>query len=179
MAHIIRLKQCGSTNDEARKLYKCGGRDIVVIAGEQSNGRGRFERTFKSERGGAYFTVVTSKGGFSAETATDAVQLAGRAVQAALAEFGVETTLKWPNDVTVGGKKICGILCETIFEVEQQGGLPQFKAVMIGIGVNVHNPVCPELADIMTTLQKEAGAIYAPALVIDNVLKHLFDKLDG
>lgn len=118
---IHRLQQVSSTQDEARRLVEAGesGRGHVIVADEQSDGRGRFGRTWLSPAGGLYATFVVAS--------HPLISLAsGVAVLRALARFGVDARLKWPNDLVIGGRKLAGILIETAGDV-----------ALVGIGVNL------------------------------------------
>ena len=91
----------------------------VVVADEQTEGRGRFGRTWLSPRGGLYATFVVAN---HPMLAIDS----GLSVLQALERFGVEARLKWPNDLIVNGRKLAGILIETAEE-----------AALVGVGVNL------------------------------------------
>ncbi len=95
------------------------GAGHVVVADEQTEGRGRFGRTWSSPAGGLYATFIVP--------CHPMLQVAsGVCVLRALDRLGVKAGLKWPNDLIVGGKKLAGILIETAGEVS-----------LIGIGVNL------------------------------------------
>ena len=129
------LSETTSTNDVARRAAGSAG---VVIAERQSAGRGRKARAFVSEVGGVYlscwFTPAFFAGGFlTPQDGIKSVLFAGLAVCRALDGFGVRGELKWPNDVLVGGRKICGILSEMTATAEE------IERIVLGIGVNVNN----------------------------------------
>ncbi len=107
-----------STNDLARNLSG-GDEDFVVVAEEQTSGRGRLNRKWISPKGGLYFSLCC-------EQEPLLPLKAATAVAQTLDDLGVPPSLKWPNDVLVDGKKICGILVEIVGS----------KAV-IGVGVNM------------------------------------------
>ena len=118
---IHRLQQVSSTQDEARRLIELGEAKAghVVVAAEQTEGRGRFGRAWLSPAGGLYATFIVAR--------YPAVPLvSGVAVLRALARFGVDACLKWPNDLVIDGRKLAGILIETVGDV-----------ALIGIGVNL------------------------------------------
>ncbi|MDR7417703.1 MAG: biotin--[acetyl-CoA-carboxylase] ligase [Armatimonadota bacterium] len=123
---IIRLGQTESTNDVARELARAGVTEgAVVVAEHQTRGRGRDGRTWASPVGGLWCSVVLRpEDGTALGLLSLAVGVAvGEAVQVAA---GVETGLKWPNDVVVGDRKLAGVLLETVG-----------RAVVAGIGINV------------------------------------------
>jgi BirA family biotin operon repressor/biotin-[acetyl-CoA-carboxylase] ligase len=83
------------------------------------------------------------------------VMIASLAVVRAIKQVaGLETQIKWPNDVMIKGKKVCGILIEN----EVEGGRVNFAVIGIGVNVNFQPPDFPEIADIATSLSHEVGA---------------------
>ena len=119
-----------STNLRAR-IY--GKSNVLIFAESQSAGRGRLGRRWESEKGGLYFTL-TLEPALSFDELSKLTLITGLSV----AESLPEARVKWPNDVMVNGKKVCGILSEIYGELER-------LIVIIGIGINVSNPV-PENA---------------------------------
>ena len=104
--------------------------EAVIIAGEQSEGRGRMGRRFESPKGGLYLSVLTSRIP-AGEGALALPPAAALAVRAAVEKcFGLSCSIKHPNDLLLGGRKISGILCESFSAGER------FCAV-IGCGINV------------------------------------------
>lgn len=143
----------GSTMDEARRLALEGAAEgIVVIAEEQTAGRGRFNRAWVSPRGeNLSFSVVLTPPASRLPYMNMAATLA---VARTVAECAaLKPTIKWPNDVRVAGLKISGILIETAIESEDA------VCAIVGIGVNVNfDPsLYAEIADISTSLYRETG----------------------
>lgn len=145
---------CESTNDYAKSHP---APDTLFYAETQSGGKGREGKSFLSLPGGAYFSL-----GFYSDLSpmecTRYPILAGLAVCEILRSYGVDAKIKWPNDVYIGGKKVCGIL------VERNAGY-----VVVGIGVNVNNRL-DGLSHIATSLQAE-GLTLTPKQVIEDVAK--------
>ena len=137
-----------STNLWLRRRAEELPHGAAVVAAEQSAGRGRSGRSFLSPEGGLYLSVLL-RPELEAErlpTLTPAAALAVcRAVDALC---GVKCAIKWPNDVVLGGKKICGILVESVLG-------PDRSCVIVGIGINVNTPSFPE------ELEKIAGSVAA------------------
>ena len=130
-----------STMTIAKKLAKSGCPHFTtVIAGQQSRGRGRLERRWESANGGLYMTIIIRPDLpphlIHKITFTAAVTL----VQLLREEFGIQATIKWPNDILVGESKIAGLLSEMSMEADQ------IKYLNIGIGLNVHNMISRELS---------------------------------
>ena len=128
--------EIGSTMDAARELAKKGaGEGTIVIAETQTRGRGRLSREWLSPRGGIYFTVVL-RPRIGPAYAPRINLLAAIAVASAIKRlFGLDAELKWPNDVLIRGKKVCGILAEIDAEMD----IVNF--VNVGMGINANNPV--------------------------------------
>jgi BirA family biotin operon repressor/biotin-[acetyl-CoA-carboxylase] ligase len=142
----------GSTQDLARRLAQAGAAEgTVVLAGRQTAGRGRLGRSFISPRGGLYFTVVLRP---APEHLRPLPIIAALAVARGLERVaGLRTALKWPNDVLVGGRKVCGILVES----ELMGQAVSYALVGIGLNVNADMAAYPEIAAIATSAAVEAG----------------------
>ena len=155
-----------STNDYAKS--KRGEReDLLEIARAQTGGRGTKGRSFSSEEGGLYLTKLTFYENFPAKEAFKIMQSAAAAVCETLAFFGVSPKIKWPNDVFVRGRKICGILIENTFSGAR------IDNSVVGIGLNVCNKLPAELCKIATTLQRETGTCVS----VEEVEKRLIDRL--
>jgi len=142
----------GSTQDLARELAQAGAPEgTVVLAGRQTAGRGRLGRSFISPRGGLYLTVVLRP---ALEHLRPLPIVAALAVARGLEQVaGLRTALKWPNDVLVGGRKICGILVES----DLMGQAVNYVLLGIGVNVNADMSAYPEIAAIATSAAGEAG----------------------
>jgi BirA family transcriptional regulator, biotin operon repressor / biotin---[acetyl-CoA-carboxylase] ligase len=163
----------GSTNDVAASI---GVEGAVVVAAEQTAGRGRRGRVWFSPPGsGVYVSVVLAPGRSSIDPAR-APGLVTLAVGVALVE-GIETAtglragLKWPNDLYVGPRKLAGILAETC------GSGSPIDTVVVGYGINV-GPMAypPELGDRATSLESELGRPIAPYTVLAETLASLASR---
>jgi len=149
---IVFLHETVSTNDFAKKLARYGAAEgTVVIAEAQTAGRGRLGREWFSPKGGLYFSIVL-RPKLRANEAVKLVFVASLAVAKVLDEvYGLRVETKWPNDVLVNGRKICGILSEmnTVGE--------KVNYVIVGVGINVNTEVqkkFPEELRIATTSLK-------------------------
>lgn len=126
---VIYYESTDSTNERAKE---CKRPKVLFFAESQTAGKGRLGRRWESERGGLYFSIsLEPKFGF--EDLPKLTLIAGLAVAEALTG-----TIKWPNDVLINGKKVCGILSELHGEFEN-------PLIVIGIGINVSNPIPEEL----------------------------------
>ena len=113
MMKIIRLEEVGSTNEYC-KGNDCG-KDLFVVAKRQSAGKGTKGRSFSSNEGGLYVSVMRHYKNFPANEAFKIMVNACVAVCKTLEAFGVKPRIRWANDVLVGDKKICGTLIENSF----------------------------------------------------------------
>jgi BirA family biotin operon repressor/biotin-[acetyl-CoA-carboxylase] ligase len=162
----------GSTQDLARELARAGAVEgTVVLAGRQTGGRGRLGRAFVSPRGGLYLTVILRP---SLAQLRPLPIVAALAVARGLEQVaGLRTAIKWPNDVLVAGRKVCGILVESQLTGEA------VDWVLLGIGVNVNADMSgyPEIAAIATSAAAEAGhpvSREALAAAVLNELEELY-----
>lgn len=164
---IIRLESIASTNEYA-KAQRAFGENLYVVAKEQTGGRGTKGRSFSSARGGVYLSRLTFYQGFPAKDAFLVMAGAAAAVCETLKEYGLSPKIKWPNDVHVQGKKICGILIENSFSGAE------LRNCVVGIGLNVSNPLPAELKEIATTVS--AWLENPPSA--ESVCQTLIEKLD-
>jgi BirA family transcriptional regulator, biotin operon repressor / biotin---[acetyl-CoA-carboxylase] ligase len=160
---LLFFSEVGSTNDVAARLAGAGTPEgTVVVADTQSEGRGRRGRSWHSPPGaGVYLSAVlrprseaaTRKGGQAAGAAALLTLMTGVAVAEGLrALTGLPIEIKWPNDLVVEGRKLCGILAEG------SGTGEQFDYVVLGIGINVLAAAFPaELAAHVTSVESELG----------------------
>lgn len=179
-------KVMASTNQDAKALALEGAaHGTVVLAEEQTAGRGRLGRSFHSPRGtGLYMSLVLRPSG-TLETAVAITQAAAVAVCRALRdELGIEAKIKWVNDLYVGGRKICGILTEGVSDMESG----QIEALVLGIGLNLEEPADGfprEIAGVAGALFPTSEAEHLPisrnrlaAAILDRVLDLAADLSD-
>ena len=162
----IYFEELASTNDYAKSVRE-GGEDLIVVAKRQTGGRGTKGRSFDSTDGGLYFTKLTFYKNTPANGAFTIMQSAAAAVCETLSTFGLKPKIKWPNDILVNGKKICGILIENQFVGKE------IRSSVVGIGLNVCNRLPAELLPIATTIYAETGKTVA----VDEVEKCLTENL--
>lgn len=148
-----------STNDVARAAAESGAPSgTVVVAGEQTAGRGRLSRVWFSPPGqGLWTTLLVRPGAGRPGLMTWLTPLAGVAAALAIRRLcGVPVTLKWPNDLVVEGRKLGGILAES--RMEPHGGVCRYA--FIGLGLNVSQSAAdfpPELGGRATSLTLEGA----------------------
>ncbi|MDR1123578.1 MAG: biotin--[acetyl-CoA-carboxylase] ligase [Elusimicrobiota bacterium] len=124
---IIEFDEIASTNAYAKENIDKLGHFDIVLAAAQTAGRGRGGRAWLSQRGGLYFSVVL-KPQAAQPAFTHAMALS---VCDTLKSYGAPAYIKWPNDVLAGGKKLCGVLSEAVFENNF------LKGIIIGTGINI------------------------------------------
>ncbi len=159
----------GSTNDDCRALAASGAPEgTVVLASEQTGGRGRLGRGWVSPEGGVYLTALF-RPTFGPNRAMAMSPAVGLGVALGLERLGVRVSVKWPNDVLLTGRdgrtgKVAGVLLESATEGE---GL---KWVIAGIGVNVRRPAdsFPE-ASYLADEMGDTGLAEVAAVVLDGV----------
>jgi BirA family biotin operon repressor/biotin-[acetyl-CoA-carboxylase] ligase len=150
---VLRFESLPSTNTELARLASEGGPEgVSVVADEQTAGRGRLQRAWSSPKGaGLYFSILL-RPKIPQNYWPLITFMAAIAVGDALSEAaGVETDIKWPNDLLSGERKICGILAEAI-------DTPDGRAVILGIGINLtQNAFPPELENVATSVAEAGG----------------------
>lgn len=152
---IERYDVVASTNDLARAAAERGAPEgLVVVAEEQTAGRGRMGRKWIVPRGTSLQMSILLRPPLSPRVGARAVRMAALAVVYTLEQhLGLAPELKWSNDVLVNGKKCAGILLETSVSGDR------LDYIILGIGMNVNYTmrVYPELAAHATTLQDVVG----------------------
>ena len=161
-----------STMDVARDLAaEPGSHGAVVLADEQTAGRGRRGRSFYSPAGdNLYFTVVLRLPSIRASSLPLVVPLA--AVEG-VRIYCPSAAIKWPNDIWIGERKCSGML------IDAQSNGSEISA-LAGIGINVNGDPrhAPELADVATSLALECGSSVPREIVLAGVLNNLESNLD-
>ncbi len=169
--NILYYRTLPSTMDFAKSLAKEGmSEGVVVLCDEQTEGRGRQGRKwFASPSSSILMSVVFRP---TLEHLPQVNMLASLAIVFTLEKVaGIRSTIKWPNDVLIVGKKVAGILMENVFEGRA------LQAAIVGVGLNISLDVSayPEIASIATSLSTELGR----ELSRDEVLKPLLEELDA
>ncbi|YCM43682.1 biotin--[acetyl-CoA-carboxylase] ligase [Verrucomicrobiaceae bacterium 227] len=166
---IIFLPECGSTNDEARRLaLKGAAHHSLVLTESQTAGRGRRGQAWTCPQGEGLACSLIVRPEVAPALWSRHALAAGLALAEALDGFGLSAGVKWPNDVWVDGKKICGIL------VEAGAGF-----VIVGIGLNINVAEFPDdLAHPATSIALESGKSVSREEVLVSLLQRLRVRLD-
>ncbi len=168
---IVHFDRIGSSMDETRRLAEAGEPEgLVCIVEEQTKGRGRFNRAWVSPRGqNVSFSLLLTPTIAQLPYMNMAAVLSVSGALRACA--GLRTTLKWPNDVRVGGLKICGILVETF----PKDGERVNAVIGVGVNVNFDPSEHPEIARLATSVRKETGRPGDRTAI----LREALERMDG
>lgn len=130
---IVWLKSTDSTNSELRRRLSSSDNLLIVAAEMQSAGRGQGDHTWHSEPGrNLTFSILLRHGSLKASDALAVTSVMALGIRDYLQAKGIEPWIKWPNDIWVGEKKICGILVENTIN----GGMIDFSIVGVGLDLN-------------------------------------------
>lgn len=170
---IICLECVDSTNTYLKKLAKKGVPEgTVVIANEQTAGRGRLGRLFQSKKNTGIYMSMLMKPKGEMENIAEITAWVAVAVAKAIERIAkVKPGIKWVNDIVLEGKKICGILTEMT-----TGGGGQSKYLIIGIGINVNNKVkdfSEEIQDIASSIREITGKMVSREELVAAVIQEL------
>lgn len=161
-SHILELEQVDSTQNIAERMLRDGEDVGAVFALDQIAGRGRFDRTWISAPGESFTTSFT----FSGYPNHPSPWLFGMYMALAVAEI-VDCDLRWPNDLSLNGKKLGGILTEVFTDFRGQ------RVAVVGVGVNLGQTRFPEeIADRATSLVACGRPLISPkSLLADLIAK--------
>jgi len=155
---IVHFFKVDSTNRVAMELgQQSEPHGTLVVAEEQSAGRGRTGRAWYSEKSSGVYMSILLRPQLTPMQAAALTLAAGLAVRDTVAAMtGMEPDVRWPNDVLLNGKKVCGILTEMYAEPDR------IRFIVVGVGVNVNHAKMPaELAAIATSLRIVTGKVYS------------------
>jgi len=159
----------GSTNDDCRNLLKEGAaHGVVAVAGSQTNGRGRRGRNWNSPADESVYMSIGLKPEFSPDRASMLTLVMALAVSRAIEKVsGLNTAfIKWPNDIVIGGRKVCGILTEMHLDGNK------IEDVIIGVGINLGGSEFPEeIEQTATSLVSECGRTISRETLVKAVLE--------
>ena len=164
-------RETDSTNLWIKRLAKEGASEgTLALAEFQSAGRGRLGRSWEVPEGTSVMMSILLRPKFEPQYAPTLTLLMGMAVAKAVKSLGFDVSIKWPNDVVMNGKKVCGILTEMSAELDA------IHYVVVGVGINVNQPSFEgELADRATSLYMELGHKVNRSRFIARVM-HYFEQ---
>lgn len=168
--NVVFLETVDSTNTYAKNNQLPHG--SLVTCEEQTTGRGRLGRIWQSQKGMCMSIVLIPE--IELSQISKITQVCAAAVAKALEELKINAKIKWPNDIFINGRKICGILTEMKTEKDN----PPY--VVVGIGMNINNDNFPdEIKDTATSLYMETGIIFEKSMVAAKILNNfevLYDE---
>jgi len=159
---------CDSTNIRIKKMAENAPDNTVCISDTQTSGRGRKDRSWLSESGmGAWFScLVKPNMDLPARLASGLVFVAALSVAKTIRILtNADALIKWPNDIVLNGKKLCGIMCE------MRAKDMNLDYAVLGIGVNLLSMEFPPDLPYATSVQKETGLAIAPMEFLNAFLK--------
>ena len=151
---VLYFDTIDSTNTKAQEIAEKGyPSGTLVVADKQESGKGRRGRSWVSPSGTGIFMTLMIKPDINPNNASMLTLVAALAVAKAITSVtGEEALIKWPNDIVVNGKKVCGIL------TEMNAQFDYINHIVVGIGINVHNESFPEeISQMASSLMIEAG----------------------
>ena len=177
-SEILVFDAVDSTNDLAKQyLEKDAAEGLVLIADSQTSGRGRMGRSWVSFPGVGLYLSVILKPQILPRRVPQLTLLAGLATTLAINEFTrKKARLKWPNDILLNGKKLCGILCETHSTQNGKAG------VIVGIGINVNHTITDfpdDLKSSATSLMIETGNPVDRLALVRTLIGNLDQQYDA
>ncbi len=143
-----------STNIEAKKIAPSEKEGTILVSESQTAGRGRLGRRWQSPKGKGIWMSIILKPKIPPIQVAKMTLIGAVAVNLALKDMGIDSYIKWPNDIVINGKKVCGILTEMSCE------LNMINYVIMGIGINVNlgkDDFKGEVFDTGTSLKIETG----------------------
>jgi BirA family biotin operon repressor/biotin-[acetyl-CoA-carboxylase] ligase len=158
-----------STNNYLKNLAKDKSQNnILVVANYQTNGRGRLGRTFISDKSNGIYMSLLVRPNISINDAKKITCLTAVSINNAINELtGLNSKIKWVNDIYINNKKVCGILTEAQTSIEE--GIIDY--VVIGIGINVYKREFDEsIKNIATSLEDEGATISRNELIIQIIM---------
>lgn len=170
--NIVYFDEIDSTNNRAKELgEKDGVHGTLFVADRQVAGKGRRGRVWESPKGISIYMTILLRPDLIPTKAPMLTLVMAQSVAEGIREVtGMETGIKWPNDIVMNKKKVCGILTEMSTEIDY------INYVVIGVGINVNQKVFDEeLKEKATSLMIETGAPVKRSALIAAVMKH-FEK---
>ncbi len=179
---IILLDEVNSTNTYAKEIARRGeASGTVVIANAQTDGKGRLGRSFFSPVGTSIYMSIILRPNTEPEKVSLLTSCAAVATARAADKIcGIDTKIKWVNDLFLNGKKFCGILTESVLN---STGKPDFAVVGIGVNVKSIKKAFPQkLLETATSIEDETGKSFSREAIAAQIIKEMdilipnFDK---
>jgi BirA family biotin operon repressor/biotin-[acetyl-CoA-carboxylase] ligase len=170
---IIHYESINSTNSKAKELAeKNEEHGTVIISEEQTLGRGRLGRNWVSPKYKGIWMSIILRPNIITQSASLITLVGAAATQRAIKKMEIETSIKWPNDIVINSKKVCGIL------TEMSGEIDHINYLVMGIGINVNleeEDIPMDIKNIATSLKLETGKHIDRKLLLANILNEFED----
>ncbi|WP_010234234.1 biotin--[acetyl-CoA-carboxylase] ligase [Clostridium arbusti] len=167
---IIHFDSIDSTNNKAKELALLDEKNgTVIISEEQTMGKGRMGRNFISPKGKGIWMSIILKPDINPLNVAMVTQIGAAAINKAFREMKIETLIKWPNDILLNKKKICGILTEMSAE------LTKVNFLVMGIGINVNldeGDFTEEVKEMATSVKIETGKSLSRKEIVSRILNN-------
>ncbi len=171
---ILRFDSIDSTNLEAMRQAKLGAREgLCIVAREQTRGRGRLDRSWQSPKdAGLYFSIVLRPQLEMSAWPLMTLMAALAVSDALMKACDLRADIKWPNDLCVRDRKLCGILAET---VDTENG----PVAIIGIGINLNSDSLPAtVRDLATSVESVIGRRPDLERVLEELIKAIGERYE-
>jgi len=166
--NIIFFDTLDSTNKFAKENIDNYPDKTIITAQTQTQGRGRLNRTWISEQGGLFFSLILKPNLNKTTNYSNLTQVMAISINETLKEFNVNSYIKWPNDIFIDNQKISGILSEIIFTNHKLNG------IIIGVGINLNQE-----KEFSLKIDQEATSLFIQTgkkIKIDIFLEKLYNK---
>ncbi|MCF0148434.1 MAG: biotin--[acetyl-CoA-carboxylase] ligase [Clostridium sp.] len=171
---FIFLDTINSTNTFCKKIGENGFiKDTIVISDTQSDGKGTKGRTWVSPKGKGLWFSMLLKSSIELKDINFLTVLTSTALHNTFLDFGINTEIKWPNDIYLNSKKLCGILTESKISNNK------IDYIVIGIGINVNLELSDfndELKEIATSLLISTGKPFKREEILDKFLENFYNQ---
>lgn len=167
--NVAYYEETDSTNTRAKVLGESGAvHGTLAVAGRQTAGKGRRGRAWESPTGTSIYMTILVRPDFSPVKAPMLTLVMALSVAEGIREVaGLEAKIKWPNDIVVNRKKVCGILTEMSAEIDY------INYVVTGVGINVNTRSFPgEIGEVATSLYIESGNTFKRAELTAKVMEY-------
>ena len=167
------FKTLTSTNDWAKEhMSSFKQTELTIISADvQTKARGQYSRSWLSQKGNLYVSFCFFE---NQETCTPIAltQAMANLLLKFIQEYGLHCTIKIPNDLMIKGKKIAGILCETV-------AFDHLTGVIIGVGLNINmdSATLDQISQPATSLKNELGKTFEIEPILDSIAKRFQDRL--
>lgn len=161
-----------STNDEMRRNANTHQEGDILIADKQSAGKGRLGRMFHSPKHNGIYMSIFLKPTFPIHKLLKITACTSCAVYDAIKKlYGIDSAIKWVNDIYINDKKIAGILCEASLEMNTAS----LEYMIIGIGINVHDYEMPkELSDTASSIESHSEQVISRNQLVSEILQRFY-----